>query len=135
MKIVSEKPIGQLVAEDYRTAQIFKKHKINFYFLGSRTIKEVAEAHKLDAQLLLDEIETVQRLESEENINFISWPLDLLVDYIEKKHHRYVKKNAPIVKGPPRKSLRDQPGKILRTFSDFRTVQPVCRRFFEPHEE
>ena len=98
MKIVSEKPIGQIVAEDYRTAQIFKKHGINFYFRGSRTIKEVAEAHKLEAQSLLGEVATVQRLENEENIDFISWPLDLLVDYIVKKHHRYVKKNAPIVK-------------------------------------
>jgi len=26
------------------------------------------------------------------NIDFQSWPLDLLADYIEKKHHRYVEK-------------------------------------------
>ncbi len=96
--MVSEKPIGQIVAKDYRTAQVFKKHRINFYFLGSRSINEVAEAHKLDTQLLLDEIAAVQKVDSEENINFISWPLDLLVDYIEKKHHRFVKKNAPMVK-------------------------------------
>ncbi len=98
MNMVLEKPIGQIVAEDYRTVRIFKKHKINFYFLGSRDIKEVAEDHNLDAQLLLDEIEALQSVESEENIDFLSWPLDLLVDYIEKKHHRYVKQSAPILK-------------------------------------
>ncbi|WP_245800112.1 DUF542 domain-containing protein [Zobellia uliginosa] len=98
MHILSKKPIGQIVAEDFRTIKIFKKHGINFYFLGNRTIPQVAEEHQLDAQLLLEEVEAIQNLESEENIDFVSWPLDLLVDYIEKKHHRYIKKNAPIVK-------------------------------------
>lgn len=46
----------------------------------------------------MNEIDAVQGVQIKENLNFTSWPLNLLVDYIEKKHHRYVKKNAPIVK-------------------------------------
>lgn len=38
-----EKTIGQLVAEDYRTATIFKKHKIDFCCKGNRSITEVCE--------------------------------------------------------------------------------------------
>jgi regulator of cell morphogenesis and NO signaling len=34
-----EKTIGQLVAEDYRTATIFKKHKIDFCCKGNRSIR------------------------------------------------------------------------------------------------
>src|SRR5690606_25119434 len=72
---------------------------INFYFLGNRNINEVAKEHNLNEQGLMDEIEAVQRLKNEDNIDFLSWPLDLLVDYIEKKHHRYIKKNAMVVRG------------------------------------
>src|SRR5690606_15049761 len=32
-------------------------------------------------------------------IDFTSWPLDLLADYVEKKHHRYVEEKTPIIQG------------------------------------
>ena len=92
------KPIGQIVADDYRTLEIFQSHNIDFYFEGNKNIQRVTDEHKLDQNLLLNEIQTVQRTEQIENIFFQTWPLDLLVDYIEKKHHRYIRKNAPVVK-------------------------------------
>lgn len=93
-----KKAIGQIVVEDFRTARIFKDHNIDFYFQGNRNIQEVVDEHNLDAEHLLNEIVDLQRVDIFENINFQSWPLDLLVDYIEKKHHRYVKKQIPILK-------------------------------------
>lgn len=92
------KPIGQIVAEDYRTSEIFKKHNIDFYFEGNRNIQKVADQHKLDLNSLLSEIKTILGSEITENICFQTWPLDLLVDYIEKKHHRYIKKKESIIK-------------------------------------
>ena len=41
-----EKQIGQFVAEDYRTAAIFSKYKIDFCCNGNRTINEVCEKKK-----------------------------------------------------------------------------------------
>lgn len=63
--ILSKKPIVQIVAKDYRTTQIFKNHEANFYFRQNRSVIEIAEEHKLNVQLLLDEIEAVQKLENE----------------------------------------------------------------------
>ena len=60
MENLMTKNIGEIVAENYRTAQIFKNHKIDFCCKGTRSILEVAEKNKLDANLLLQEIETVQ---------------------------------------------------------------------------
>lgn len=97
METLTEKPIGQLVAEDYRTAQVFKNHKIDFCCQGNRTVKEAADRKKVDVQLLLNEIAAVQQQEKEGEVDFKSWPLDLLADYIEKKHHRYVEEKTPIL--------------------------------------
>lgn len=97
-QILLKKAIGQIVVEDFRTARVFKNHKIDFYFQGSRNIQEVANEYKVDAELLLNEIEEVQMVEIVENINFQSWPLDLLVDYIEKRHHRFVKDKTPVLR-------------------------------------
>lgn len=93
-----EKSIGQIVAEDYRTAQVFKNHKIDFCCKGSRSIAEVAEKLNLDPNILMEEIKSVKEQKSNDNSDYKSWPLDLLVDYIEKKHHRYVEERIPVLK-------------------------------------
>ncbi|APU67105.1 iron-sulfur cluster repair di-iron protein [Christiangramia fulva] len=98
MENLLETPVGQIVAEDYRTAQIFKNHKIDFCCQGNRSIREAAEKNKLDAHVLLNEIKTLQNIKTEERIDFQKWPMEQLIDYIEKKHHRYVEEQIPILK-------------------------------------
>lgn len=39
----SEKQIAQFVAEDYRTAAVFSKYKIDFCCNGNRSIQEACE--------------------------------------------------------------------------------------------
>ena len=98
MNNIIEKTIGQMVAEDYRTAQVFRNHKIDFCCKGNRSLQEVAKKHQLDADALLREIDEVQQQNNNDNTDFKSWPLDLLADYIEKKHHRYVEERIPVLK-------------------------------------
>lgn len=97
MKQILEKNIGEIVAEDYRTAQIFKNHKIDFCCKGNRTLEEVAKKNNLDAGQLLREIEEINSPDTNEGTDFKTWPLDLLADYIEKKHHRYVEEKIPVL--------------------------------------
>ena len=98
MNNLMNKKVGEIVAEDYRTAQIFKNHKIDFCCKGNRSVQEVAEKNKLDVDVLMREIDEVQRQNYDENSDFKSWQLDLLADYIEKKHHRYVEERIPVLK-------------------------------------
>lgn len=98
MENTLEKTIGQMVAEDYRIAQVFKNHKIDFCCKGNRSLKEVANKYDLDLEVLRGEIDDAQSRTNNDNTDFKSWPLDLLADYIEKKHHRYVEEQIPILK-------------------------------------
>jgi regulator of cell morphogenesis and NO signaling len=82
--------IGELVAQDYRTASVFKKYGIDFCCQGNRTIEDACEKKNIDAKLVLGDLEEVSKEQGNNAANFKSWPLDLLADYIEKKHHRYV---------------------------------------------
>ena len=92
-----EKTIGQLVADDYRTAAVFKKHKIDFCCKGNRSITEVCEEKKLNMNSLMEELNTVSKPLETNATDFNSWDMDLLVDYIEKKHHRYVEGSIPVL--------------------------------------
>jgi len=82
--------IGELVAKDYRTASVFKKYSIDFCCQGNRTIQEACEKKNIDSKKILEDLDTLVQAKSEATTDYQSWPLDLLADYIEKKHHRYV---------------------------------------------
>ncbi len=88
--------IGEIVAEDFRTAAIFKKNGIDFCCKGGRTIEVACENKMLDANSIYAEIENLPQ-DNGGSIDFKSWPLDLLADYVEKIHHRYVYEKTPIL--------------------------------------
>lgn len=92
-----EKTVGQFVTANYRTAQIFSDHGIDFCCKGNRTLREAADAKGLSSDNLIKELDQVQAQSHSGIPDFSTWPLDLLVDYIEKKHHRYVEQQIPII--------------------------------------
>lgn len=98
MENITEKTIGEIVAEDYRTAQVFKNHRIDFCCNGNRSVSEACEDKNIDLNKLMEEIERVQKDNLGSTTDFKTWPLDLLADYIEKTHHRYVEEKLPVLK-------------------------------------
>ncbi|HNP07804.1 MAG TPA: iron-sulfur cluster repair di-iron protein [Cyclobacteriaceae bacterium] len=98
MKNTAEKTISEIVADDYRAAQVFKNHSIDFCCKGNRSVGEACEEKNIDANKLLEEIEQVKQNKPSSTTDFKKWPLDLLADYIEKTHHRYVEEKLPILK-------------------------------------
>ena len=98
MKIQENNIIGELVAQDYRVASVFKKYGIDFCCQGNRTIQDACEAKKIDASSVVTDLIEVNKATSESTIDYQSWPIDLMADYIEKKHHRYVEDKTQEIK-------------------------------------
>ena len=93
---IRNEQIGNLVAADFRTAAVFKKFGIDFCCKGGRTIEEACKPKNIDVEKIYDELQSIPK-SGNGNIDFTSWPLDLLADYIEKTHHRYVREKTPII--------------------------------------
>lgn len=93
-----QKPIGQFVADDFRTAAVFTKYKIDFCCNGNRSIEEACDKKGIDSNVLIAELESVLNTSTNQSIDYKSWPLDLLAEYIEKKHHRYVEEKIPVLR-------------------------------------
>ena len=98
MENIDKKPVGQIVAEDYRTYPVFESHKIDYYNKGKRSLQEVADEHKIDLQTLKNEIAKKKESPSEEDDNFNSWVLDALSEYIVKTYHRYADQQIQVIK-------------------------------------
>ncbi|MBP9926094.1 MAG: iron-sulfur cluster repair di-iron protein [Cyclobacteriaceae bacterium] len=92
-----KKTIGEMVAADYRTAQVFKNYKIDFCCKGNRSIAEASKDKNIDVNLLIAELEAATHVTQADATDYKTWSLDLLANYIEKKHHRYVEEKMPIL--------------------------------------
>jgi len=98
MTLTEQSIIGELVAKDYRYATVFQKNKIDFCCQGNRTIAETCDKKKVNIDSLLSELTVASQVNDNSTTDFNSWPLDLLADYIEKKHHRYVESRITEIK-------------------------------------
>lgn len=94
MNITEKTMVGELVAQDYRAASIFKSHGIDFCCNGGRSIADACAKKSENTEALIRELELALQKPSEDNPDFRTWDADLLVDYIEKKHHRYVRQRS-----------------------------------------
>ncbi|MDN4165012.1 iron-sulfur cluster repair di-iron protein [Cytophagales bacterium LB-30] len=97
MEISASNTIGEIVAQDYRTALLFEKLGIDFCCKGNRTIEEVCALKHLDKATLLQNLKDLATQSETGSIDYKSWPIDLLADYIEKKHHRYVLESSVVL--------------------------------------
>jgi regulator of cell morphogenesis and NO signaling len=94
MNIQENQIIGELVAQDYRTASVFKKYGIDFCCQGTRTINDACKKKNIDAQSVVSDLNALMQSKSDSTIDYQNWAIDLLADYIEKKHHRYVEEKS-----------------------------------------
>jgi regulator of cell morphogenesis and NO signaling len=96
MNISKNDQVGALVAQNYKTADVFRKHKIDFCCNGNRTIEEACSIKGIDPVSLIGDLK-VSLNEPTSPTDYNSWPLDLLAEYIIKRHHRYVEEKIPVL--------------------------------------
>lgn len=93
----AEPTVGDLVAEDYRRAEVFSKFGLDFCCNGEKSV--AAACKDIDADV--DEVnKALKALEGETTTKmdkFNKWELDFLIDYIINNHHSYVKESTPML--------------------------------------
>lgn len=97
MKTTSTSTIGEIVANDFRTAAVFTKYNIDFCCKGHRTIEEVCKKRDIAENDLIEKIEAAKTQNANQSFDYNSWPLDLLTDYIVKTFHKYTEEKTPVI--------------------------------------
>jgi regulator of cell morphogenesis and NO signaling len=95
--------IGEIVAADYRTAAVFRRHGIDFCCNGRRTLERGCRDAGIDTAEILRELEKVASAPGPRVPRFNSWDLPTLVAYIVSKHHAYVREMLPLLLDHSRK--------------------------------
>ena len=91
--------VGDVVAEDYRRADVFERYGIDFCCGGDRTVKEACEAAGIACDDMLVALAAAEEDELRPNhADVRSWEPDFLASYIVNVHHRYVREHGPILR-------------------------------------
>jgi len=98
MKITEKSNLGSIVASDYRLAEVLKKYNIDFCCNGDRTIEDACLQKGMPYSRLIRELKAQSRKPDKGAIDYHRWPIELLAEYIEKKHHGYVAEKVPVIK-------------------------------------
>lgn len=97
MNISEDKTIGEIVAHDYRTAFIFEKFGLDYCCKGNIRLSDACQKQNISVPLLIEELNRAVSGDPVNQQDFNTWPLDLLADYVEKKHHAYVTEKIPVI--------------------------------------
>lgn len=99
----SDKTIGAIVAEDYRTSKVFERYGIDFCCGGKVGLSTTCNEKGIDLAAITREIEEVKSQQVERDQNYGSWELPFLIDYIVNVHHGYLKENTEQIKAHTKK--------------------------------
>ena len=92
---IIETTIGEIVANDFRAASMFKEAGIDFCCGGNKSLSEACKEKGADASRLIGQLETLAQTPVTGAMNFKEWDLSFLSDYIVNTHHKFVLKNFP----------------------------------------
>lgn len=91
----SEITIGEIVANDFRAATLFKKAGIDFCCGGHKFLSDACREKGSDLAEILQNLELLSHSDVEYATNFKEWELGFLSDYIANTHHKFVLKTLP----------------------------------------
>ncbi len=98
MENIETLTLGEIVKRNYKAADILEKFSLDFCCMGHQNFYDACKTNNIEPSLVVHELQQIQD-EMDDGVDFDSWPLDLLADYICNHHHTYVEKRTPLISG------------------------------------
>ncbi|MBX2959799.1 MAG: iron-sulfur cluster repair di-iron protein [Flavobacteriales bacterium] len=96
MKNIDDKTVAEIVTENIKTADVFKKNGIDFCCGGNVKVQEICAKKGVDYSKLKEDILNIG-IAPKGSSDFNTWDLDFLTDYIINTHHKYVKEANELI--------------------------------------
>lgn len=96
MEKIVNRNVGDLVAENIKSAHIFKKYGIDFCCGGGITLEKACIKNNVSIDQITNDLNSLNQPVAPEK-DFNSFPLDKLIDYILNVHHSYIRESIPLV--------------------------------------
>lgn len=94
MIVQKENKIGDVVAQNFRTAKIFEGFGLDFCCGGKKTIETACEEKGISTDAVIEALDNSEG-GSQTDMRYDKWSPDFLADYIVNNHHSYVLNSIP----------------------------------------
>lgn len=92
---LKNKNVGDIVAERFASAKVFKQYGIDFCCHGNIRLEQACTNAGISVEQVIADLQKQEQDVADGNIPFAAWPLDLLIDYVVKVHHRGIRTKGP----------------------------------------
>lgn len=138
MTETNNQTIGQIVANDYRAAQVFRSHKLDFCCGGNRTVEEACAKKGIDPNEVYQGLDAlIQNTETGQD-NYKAWSPEFLVDYIINNHHEFTRSKLPEIGAYAHKVAKVHGGRhpeLKEIYREFAALQSELMSHLEKEEQ
>jgi regulator of cell morphogenesis and NO signaling len=89
--------IGEIVANDFRAASVFREAGIDFCCGGKKSIDATCTEKGINKEELIAKLENLKDVPVTTGYNYNEWDTGFLCDYIVNTHHKYVLSTMPVL--------------------------------------
>lgn len=97
MPLTKETTLGEIVKQNFRTAEVLESYELDFCCGGKKSLQAACAERNLNAEKVLDELYKATESPAEEANHADRWELDFLIDYILNNHHAYLRHALPTI--------------------------------------
>jgi regulator of cell morphogenesis and NO signaling len=98
MTATEDMTVREIVASDFRAAEVFQRHGIDFCCKGNRSVEDACRAGGISVEAILREVTEITAPPASSGLRFNSWNLATLVSYIQANHHAFVRRTIPVLR-------------------------------------
>ena len=97
MEDLKNTPVGEIVRMDFRAADVFSSFGIDFCCGGKISVEQACFEKNSKLDEVLEKLTNLQNDAVLPSLDFNSWSLGFLIDYIKNTHHQYVARETPVI--------------------------------------
>jgi regulator of cell morphogenesis and NO signaling len=132
MEELKNRTISELVSQDFVRASALFYLGVKFYDYQEATLAQVCEQKGLDIQTVLKGFDAVGETDNTEEIQLITYPVDLVIEYLKHTHYIFVKKKLPYI-GQLIDGLAEVNFRYVNLAKDLKMVFPLFVEDFIEH--
>ncbi|MFN8209953.1 MAG: iron-sulfur cluster repair di-iron protein [Bacteroidales bacterium] len=92
---LSQQQLGDIVANDFRTASILSNAGLDFCCGGKKTLDQACREKGISTDKIAEKIESIHAEPETPGQNYREWAPAFLCDYIVNTHHTYIYRTLP----------------------------------------
>lgn len=124
--------IGKLVDQNVVRAQVLFYFGIKFYEYSEQTLEQVCREKGLKLEQVVRELEAPTENFQEAELPLVSYPLDLIIEYLKHAHFLFVKHKLPFIARLVESFTADHP-EYLTVEKDLKSLFPLFIEDFIHH--